>query len=187
MTASISSEGTKKSDLYLNQGPRNSRFPLNLTDKLTDGRTLVFIFGTKNTWRVTTLHILYTLTRKIIIIINSIQGTILFTQIDPQQIFSDYFQKVLPPKLWKICLVILNSASPGQLSSLDIYTFIFLPLHLIRLIPQRTVANNLRPDRLAGPKALDPNYCRQPTLWFHDPCLEVLYCACLEPRHSNYS
>ncbi len=24
--------------------------------------------------------------------------------------------------------------------------------------------NNLGPDRLAGPKALDPNYCRQPTL-----------------------
>ena len=24
--------------------------------------------------------------------------------------------------------------------------------------------NNLGPDRLAVPKALDPNYCRQPTL-----------------------
>ncbi len=34
----------------------------------------------------------------------------------------------------------------------------------IRLIPQGTVDNNLGPDCLAGPKALDPNYCRQPTL-----------------------
>ncbi len=33
-----------------------------------------------------------------------------------------------------------------------------------RVIPQGTVDNNLGPDRLAGPKALDPNYCRQPTL-----------------------
>ena len=24
--------------------------------------------------------------------------------------------------------------------------------------------NNLGPERFAGPKALDPNYCRQPTL-----------------------
>ena len=32
------------------------------------------------------------------------------------------------------------------------------------LIPQGTVGNNLGPDRLAVPKALDPNYCRQPTL-----------------------
>ncbi len=31
-------------------------------------------------------------------------------------------------------------------------------------IHQGTVDNNLGPDRLAGPKALDPNYCRQPTL-----------------------
>ena len=37
------------------------------------------------------------------------------------------------------------------------------------LIPQGTVDNNPGLDRLAGPKALDPNYCRQPTL-----CLEVL-------------
>ena len=32
------------------------------------------------------------------------------------------------------------------------------------LIPQRTVDNNLGPDCLEGSKALDPNYCRQPTL-----------------------
>ena len=44
----------------------------------------------------------------------------------------------------------------------------------IRLIPQGTVDNNIGPDRLEGPKALDPNYCRQPTLWLHDLCLEVL-------------
>ena len=37
-------------------------------------------------------------------------------------------------------------------------------IKMIRVIPQGTVDNNLGPDRLAGPKALDPNYCRQPTL-----------------------
>ena len=36
-------------------------------------------------------------------------------------------------------------------------------------MPQGTVDNNLGPDRL-----VDPNYCRQPTLWLHDLCLEVL-------------
>ncbi len=34
----------------------------------------------------------------------------------------------------------------------------------VRVIHQGTVDNNLGPDRLAGPKALDPIYCRQPTL-----------------------
>ncbi len=34
----------------------------------------------------------------------------------------------------------------------------------IRVIPQGMVDNKLGPDRLAGPKALDPNYCTQPTL-----------------------
>ena len=29
--------------------------------------------------------------------------------------------------------------------------------HLIQLIPQGTVDNNLGPDRIAGPKAKDPN------------------------------
>ena len=45
---------------------------------------------------------------------------------------------------------------------------------LIRLIPQGTVDFNQGKDRLADPKALDPNYCRQPTLRLHDFCLEVL-------------
>ncbi len=45
---------------------------------------------------------------------------------------------------------------------------------IIRLIPQGTVNNNPGPDHLAGPKALDPNSCRQPTLWLHGRCLEVL-------------
>ncbi len=35
----------------------------------------------------------------------------------------------------------------------------------IRFIPQGTVDNNLRPDRLTGTNPLD---CRQPTLWLHD-------------------
>ncbi len=34
----------------------------------------------------------------------------------------------------------------------------------ILVIPQWMVDNNLGPDCIAGPKALDPNYCRQPNL-----------------------
>ena len=45
-------------------------------------------------------------------------------------------------------------------------------LIIIRLIPQGTVDNNLGPDHLTGPKVLD--FCRQPTLWLYDLCLEVL-------------
>ena len=33
----------------------------------------------------------------------------------------------------------------------------------LRFINQVTVDNNIGPYRLAGPKALDPNTCRQPT------------------------
>ncbi len=51
---------------------------------------------------------------------------------------------------------------------------ILLTFCYIRFIPQGTVDNNLGPDRLAGPKSLDLNYSRQPTLWLHDLCLEVL-------------
>ncbi len=64
---------------------------------------------------------------------------------------------------------------------------------IIRVIPQGTVDNNLGPDRSAGPKALDPNYFRQPTHWLHDLCLEVLTVHGIElrlflgPRHSPYS
>ena len=60
----------------------------------------------------------------------------------------------------------------------------------IRVMPLKTVDNNLGPDRLAGTKALDPNYCRQPTLWLDDLCLEVQTVhgtTCLGPRHSPYS
>ena len=52
----------------------------------------------------------------------------------------------------------------------------------IRVIPQETVDNNLGPDRLAGPKALDPIYRRQPTLWLHDLCMEVQTVHCIELR-----
>ncbi len=45
---------------------------------------------------------------------------------------------------------------------------------VIRLIPQGTDDDNIEPDCLECPKALDPNCCRQPTLWLHDLCLEVL-------------
>ena len=33
---------------------------------------------------------------------------------------------------------------------------------------------NLGPNRLAGPKALDPDQSRKPTLWLHDHFLKVL-------------
>ncbi len=61
--------------------------------------------------------------------------------------------------------------------------------YCLRVIPKGTVDNNLGPHRLAGPQALDPNYCRQPTIWLHDLFLElcmVLSCAGLGPRHSPY-
>ncbi len=45
---------------------------------------------------------------------------------------------------------------------------------LIRIILQGTVDINLGTDCLAGPKALDPNYCKQPTVLLQDLCLEVL-------------
>ncbi len=45
--------------------------------------------------------------------------------------------------------------------SLALYKLLYM---LIRLIPQETVDNNQGPDRFLGPKALDPYYCRQPTL-----------------------
>ncbi len=57
---------------------------------------------------------------------------------------------------------------------IDMYFIFNLVRGIIRLIPQGTVDNNLGPDRLAGHKALDPNHCRQPTLWLHVLCLDVL-------------
>ena len=52
----------------------------------------------------------------------------------------------------------------------------YLPLYVtyIRVIPQGTGDINLGPDRLAGPKALDPNYCRQTTLLLQDLYLKVI-------------
>ena len=44
--------------------------------------------------------------------------------------------------------------SPGE--------YIQVSLVIIRLKPQETVDNNLWPDRLTGPKALDSKHCRQP-------------------------
>ncbi len=55
-------------------------------------------------------------------------------------------------------------------------------MDIIRLIPQGKIDNNLGPDRLSGPKALDPNYFRQPTHLLHDLCLEVLTVHGLELR-----
>ncbi len=45
---------------------------------------------------------------------------------------------------------------------------------LLWCILQGTFVYNLRPCSWAGQKALDPNHCRQPTLWLHDIFLEVL-------------
>ncbi len=42
--------------------------------------------------------------------------------------------------------------------------------------------NNLGQDRLAGPKDLEPNYCRQPTLRLQYLCLEVLTVHGIELR-----
>ncbi len=36
--------------------------------------------------------------------------------------------------------------------------------NIMSLIPKGTVYNNLGPDRLAGQKALDSNYCREPII-----------------------
>ncbi len=78
----------------------------------------------------------------------------------------------------------LNPFSHCLSFSQNLYWFL-----IIRLIPQGAVDYNLGPHRLAGTKALDPNYCRQPTLWLHELCLEVLTklvlsCGCLGPRYS---
>ena len=64
----------------------------------------------------------------------------------------------------RYCHVVLNNICrffTFILSQVKIKKVIDSPL---RVIPQGTVDNNLGQDRLAGPKALDPNYCRQPTL-----------------------
>ena len=45
---------------------------------------------------------------------------------------------------------------------------------MIRLILQGTVDNNLCTNCLVGIKALDHDYCRQPTLWLHELCLEAI-------------
>ncbi len=66
--------------------------------------------------------------------------------------------------------MLLKSWLSDKLYSLDDYDY----WPYIGVIPQGTVDNNLGPDRLAGTKALDPNYCRQPTLRLHNLCLEVL-------------
>ena len=44
----------------------------------------------------------------------------------------------------------------------------YLQVYYSVFIPQGKVDNNLGPERLEGPKALDPNYCIQPTLLLHD-------------------
>ncbi len=53
---------------------------------------------------------------------------------------------------------------------------------IIQVILQRTVVNNLGQDCLMGPKTLDRNYCRQPTLCLLDLCLKVLTVQSVELR-----
>ncbi len=55
-------------------------------------------------------------------------------------------------------------------------------IHYTSHTSEGTVDNNLGPGCLAGPKALDPNYCRQPNLWLNDLCLEVLTVHGIELR-----
>ncbi len=78
----------------------------------------------------------------------------------------------------------VSSASKLPFPLIDIIhaIIIFRLAYTIRLIPQGTVDNNLGPDHFPGPKALDPNNCRQPTLWLHDLCLEVLTVHGIELR-----
>ncbi len=68
---------------------------------------------------------------------------------------------------------------------ITVYSCMILQLikvSILRVIPQETVDKHLGPDRLAGLKGPDPNYCRQPTLWLHDLCLEVLTLHGIELR-----
>ncbi len=51
-----------------------------------------------------------------------------------------------------------------QLRYLWMLSSLFINIFVKSMQSQGTVDNNLGPDRLAGPKALDPNNCRQPTL-----------------------
>ena len=68
---------------------------------------------------------------------------------------------------FKFILKVSNVDVPESTKPVPILTYVpcLSPfLSVIRVIPQETVDNNLGPDHLAGPKALDPKYCRQPTL-----------------------
>ena len=67
---------------------------------------------------------------------------------------------VLLAKYWPFFNVIIFDIVIDRDSRLDVQTYTIL----IRLIPQGTVYINLGQDRLEGPKAVDLNYCRQPTL-----------------------
>ncbi len=71
----------------------------------------------------------------------------------------------------------------GKLSLIHFYYYIRV-IHYELLIPT---------NRLVGPKAVDPNYCIQPTLWLSDFCLRVLTLLGIElrlfflgTRHSPY-
>ncbi len=50
-----------------------------------------------------------------------------------------------------LCIILLAESATSRRDSLN-------DLDCIRLISQGTVYDNLVPDRLEGPKALDPNY-----------------------------
>ncbi len=64
----------------------------------------------------------------------------------------------------------IMSVCTFQYRSQDIHIIICF----IAFIAQGTVDYNLGPDRLADSKALDPNHCRQPTLFLQSTSLSLL-------------
>ncbi len=58
---------------------------------------------------------------------------------------------------FEICELIIHNIS---------YSYIHIVLNQVATVTSinNTIDNNLGPDRLAGPKDLDPNFWRQPTL-----------------------
>ncbi len=74
----------------------------------------------------------------------------------------------------KIWIELQPTTIAKLISAKENYTYFAILLIFMLHNTQGTYNNNLGPDRLACPQALDPIYCRQLTLWLHDLCLQVL-------------